>query len=335
MGKKKITINEIAERSGVSIATVSRILNQKNNVKPQTKQYVMDIIAQLEKEHGYEGHFSSPKNGSVILLVAEFNSPVLNDFAAGIQRAASSSGYHVITLDYSRYRIDLLSEINYLAQIISISGIIMLNNYEQASDIETLASHFPVVTAFTGSSSPKVGSIAIDNYLAGQTLANYVLSLNCKEIAVFAINDTFTFSKLRKNGIVDSLSQSGLNLPSYNLIELPGFDFGVATSMIRQRLQLHIKPDAIICINDALAAISIRELRKFGYQVPQDVIVTGFDNAEISTLVEPNLTTINQNPFQIGSQALNMLINMMENPDASAQHINLKGELIVRESTLR
>lgn len=335
MEKKKLTINEIAEKAGVSIATVSRIINGKQNVKPETEQYVLEIISQLEKEYGLDNRLSSNRSNPIILLIAEFDSPVLNDFAAGLQKVASNNGYHVITIDYSKHRIDLLSEINYLAKNIPISGIIMLNNYESTSDIESLTTRFPVVTAYTASESDKISSITIDDKIAGQTVANHVLSLGCKDVVILAINDTFGFSRLRKAGIIDTLNQAGVYIPEYNQIYLPGFDFGVAASMIRQRIQDHGRPDAIIGINDALAAIAIRESKRLGFLVPEDIIVVGFDNAEIATLVEPNLTTINQKSYHIGTQAANMLLSILEQPEFPAQHITLRGELIVRESTLR
>lgn len=335
MRTKKITINEIAEKAGVSIATVSRIINGKQNVKPETESYVLEIIAQLEKEYGLDPKLSANRNNPIILLIAEFDSPILNDFAAGVQKVAAGNGYHIITIDYSKHRIDLLTEINFLAKHIPISGIIMMNNYENTSDIESLTNRFPVVTAYTASESDRISSITIDDFAAGQTVANHVLSLGCRNIVILAINDTFGFSRIRKKGIVETLERSGITLPDYNQIHLPGFDFGVAASMIQQRIKNQGCPDAIIGINDALAAISIREAKRAGYRIPEDIIVVGFDNAEISTLVEPNLTTINQKPYQIGIQTTNMLLGVLNNPLYPLQHIFLQGELIVRESTLR
>ncbi|MCI8993405.1 MAG: LacI family transcriptional regulator [Eubacterium sp.] len=334
MEKKKLTINEIAKKANVSIATVSRIINGKKNVKPDTEQNVMNVIAQLEKEYGLDNRFLNRTN-PFILVVAEFDSPVLNDFAAGVQKKIFNRGYHVITIDYSKYRVNLLSEINYLAKNIPISGIIMLNNYEPVSDIESFTNRFPVVTAYTDSSSSKISLITIDDYLAGQTVANHILSLGCENIVLLAINDTFSFSRLRQKGILGTITQAGITIPEYNLIHLPGFDFDIASSLLRQRFQENGKPDAVIGINDALAAIAIRESKRFGYRVPEDILIAGFDNAEISTLTTPNLTTINQKSYHIGMQAANMILNTLEHPKQPVQHIVLQGELIVRESTLR
>lgn len=335
MEKKKLTINEIAKKAGVSIATVSRIINGKKNVKPDTEQYVLDIIAQLEKEYGLDNRLSINRTNPFVLLVAEFDSPVLNNFAAGLQKAIVTKGYHVVTIDYSKHRVNLMNEINYVAKNIPIAGIIMLNNYEPTSDIESLTNRFPVVTAYTHSDSSKITSITTDDYAAGQTVANHMLSLGCRNIVLLAINDTFCFSRLRERGILDTMAQTGITTPEYNLIHLPGFDFDIASSMLRQRIQEHGKPDAIIGINDALAAIAINVSKQFGFQIPEDLLVAGFDNAEISTLVSPNLTTINQRSFQIGLQAANMILNVLEHPELPAQHIVLQGELIVRGSTLR
>ena len=338
MRKKKITINDIADRAGVSTATVSRILNKKDVVKPETERHVWEVISELEEEYGSDTAFSRKRNSpdhSTILLIAELDSPVLNNFAAGIQKVTLNRGYHIIILDYTKHRVDLLSEINCLAKNIPFSGIIMLNNYESTEDIDSLTNRFPVVTAYTASESTKYSSITTDDRAAGRTIANHLLSLGCKDIVFLALNDSFVFSRLRVQGVCEALKSSGIELPKDNLIYLPSLDFGVASSLISQRLSSGPKPDAIIGVNDALAAVCIREARHAGYNVPDDILIAGFDNAEISTLVVPNLTTIDQSSYNIGVQTANMLLQAIENPNHQIQHILLRGELLVRESSTK
>ncbi len=335
MKKTKITINEIADRAGVSIATVSRIINGKKNVKSETEQYVLSIIAQLEQEYGLDTKFTSNRGKPIILSIADFDAPILNDFSTGVQRVLTNREYHLVTIDYSKHRVDLLSEISFLSQNIPLSGIMMLNNYENASDIASLATRFPVVTAYTSSEHEKIASITIDDYGSGQTIANHLLSLGCQNIVILSINDTVAFSRLRKNGILNALAQAKIQVPDYNQIHLPSFNTDVAASMIRQRINSQGKPDAIIGVNDALAAIAMRESKHLGFRIPEDILVAGFDNAEIACLVEPNLTTIHSKAYDIGAQAANMLLDMLNNPNIPAQHITLHGELIVRESTLK
>ncbi len=334
MNKKKLTINEIANQAGVSIATVSRVLNGKDSVKSETKEHVLQVIAQLERSHGVNILSSSNTNNPIVLLVAEYESPVLPNFSAGLQEVINEHGYHLVSIDYLKYRGNLSSEINFVAKNMPISAIIMLNNYEEESEVELIANRFPVLTAYANATSKKIASISIDDTLAGQTIANHLLSLGCKDIVLLTLNDSFNFSRLRVKGILETFQNEGIEIPDYNRITLTSLDFGIAASLISQRLQKYDKPDAIIAINDALAAIVIRESKRLGYQVPQDLLVTGFDNEDIATLIEPNLTTINQNSYYMGAQAAHILLDVMENPDKAMPHISLRGELIVRESTL-
>lgn len=335
MQRKKVTISRISEVSGLSTATISRALNGKGNVKPETEQYIMDVIAQLERENNIETPLISNRKNSIILLVAEFDSPVLNDFSSGLQKVAMNNGYHTIALDYTKHRVDLLKEINYLTKNIAISGIVMLNNYENNTELESLCSRFPIVNAFSTPDSSLMSSITIDDYQAGKTLANHILSIGCKKICLLCINDMFSFSKVRKMAIIDTFTNAGIELPQENIIELPGFDLDVAANMVHNLLVSSELPDAIIGINDALAATAMGEIKKLGYNIPNDIVVAGFDNASTSTLVEPNLTTINLRPYNLGTQAANILINELNHPNTPVQNIVLQGELIVRGSTLK
>ncbi len=333
MKKKKITIHDIAAKSGVSIATVSRVINGKSNVIPETRKNVLNAIAQLEEEYGTKAKATAKMRTPVILLAIDFGSPLLNDFSNGLQEALSEKEYYVFAIDSSKRPSDFINEINYLSNFVSISGIVLTHYYGNTADLERLQERYPVVAAGSPCIIDNVPSVAIDNHQAGLTIANHLLSLDCHNVVV--MYEEHDFSIIRRDAVLETYENAGFPVPDQNIMQLPGLDFSVASSRLRRYLSSYPAPDAIIAINDALASLTIHEIRRCGLRVPDDIRVVGFDNSEMAVLTSPTLTTIDQHAHDLGMQAANIILDIIGNHLSAPQHIIVQGDLIVRESTLR
>lgn len=329
----KITISEIADQSGVSPATVSRIVNGKDNVNEDTRRRVLNVIAELEKTRGISVSPGRKKKAPVILLVADFDSPVLNDFVSGLQKVALNNGYHVVALDYSKHRTDLLDEVSFLSRSISIAGLVMMNSYESTSTVESLWSRIPTIIAYTNVEVQNVSTIAIDNDACARTIANHLLSLGCRKPVLLGVDLNFAIERM--NAVKATFAEAGIEIPEEDTLLFPTLDLDAAASLLNQYLSTHKTPDAVFAINDLLASTAVSVLHKFDFRIPEDVMVAGFDNSTISTLIEPNLTTIDTRSYNVGTQAANLLLGSIRNPQLPPQHIAVQGNLIVRESTLR
>jgi DNA-binding LacI/PurR family transcriptional regulator len=331
--KEKITITEIAEKSGVSIATVSRIINGKESVKEATKLSVLNTINQLEEEYGITSKLLNRPSNSIILLIAELGSPIIDTFSAGLENCALRRGFHVITMDYSRNRTNFLDEFNYYAKTMSIAGVIMLNYYEEIFVLDSIALRYPIVVAFNHIESNTISSISTNDYVSAKAAIEYLISIGKKKIAILGLDNSFPFSTLREKGALTALKNANLTTPNEWIMHVPDFDFDMVSNTLQLLFNSQQIPDAIFAINDSLAAVCIREAKRFGYNIPNDIAIIGFDNSSIATLVDPNITTINQPSYQIGVQGANLLIDKIQNPDLPSQSIVLKGEFIVRGST--
>ncbi len=329
--KNVITINEIAEASGVSTATVSRVINGKNNVNQDTRRYVQEIISKLEEDRGISVQFTKKKNAPIILLAIDFDSPILNDFSSGVQKVALYNDFRVVAVDYTKHRSDFINEVDFLSKSISLAGIVMMNSYESESAIQALRSRLPIVIAYRDNAYENVSSVSVDNDLSSQLIANHLLSQGCRNIVILSV--PHGFSRMRRDAVIRTFDQAGYTIPECNTIQLPSLDLETAASLLHQYLETHEAPDAVFAINDLLAAAAVREIRKTGLRVPQDVLVAGFDNSEISTLIEPNITTIDVRPYNVGALAANLLIETLRDPSRQTQNIVLQGDLIVRDST--
>ena len=137
----------------------------------------------------------------------------------------------------------------------------------------------------------------------------------------------------REKGFLSALRKAGLQANSNWILHITEIDFDIAVSVITSLLKGSDRPDAIYCVSDVYGAATIKAIQNYGLRVPEDIAVVGFDNISLSKMVVPALTTINQPKKQLGHQACEILINLIENPSTPPQHILLDTELIVRSST--
>lgn len=330
----KITITKIAEKSGVSIATVSRILNGKGTVKQDTKNKVLSVIEQLEKEYGTTANLRNQTRNSIILLIAESDSPILTEFSTGLHEAAYAKGYQIIIIDYLQIKNNFLETFQSLSKIMPIAGLIMHNCYESQEVMESIAVKYPVIIAFNSQfKSDIISALYNDNYAACQMLCQYLLSIGKRHFAIMSLNDEFKFSTDRERGVLDTLHENGLDIPDNWIVRLPTLNTDLAVNEMDILLSGEQRPDAVIAINDTLAAACLKVALDHDLNVPEEIAITGFDNAPISSMVIPNITTMAQPGREIGIQAVNLLIEKINNPSLPTKHLTFKNEFLVRQST--
>ncbi|MDE6406042.1 MAG: substrate-binding domain-containing protein, partial [Lachnospiraceae bacterium] len=179
-----------------------------------------------------------------------------------------------------------------------------------------------------------VSYITIDNLEATRKMLRYILNTGRRQIALINSDPArYTYAKLRLQGYYETLEQAGIAVNPQHIVTVPDGNFSTAVPAISALLKTANLPDAIFCASDIMAAAALRACALEGFRVPQDIMVAGFDNIDISVMTTPNITTINQPRHDMGFMACTQLLSMIADPMKLPQRFILDTELIIREST--
>lgn len=330
---KKITIAQLASEANVSVATVSRIINKNGYVKPETREKVIKAMEKLDYQP-YVKKFedNSLRSKSLLICFPDFRNPFYGEIIEGIQATAFSRGYLPFDFQASNPR-NALKEYEFIMKENNFCGLLLAHNVSNTELLSQLRLRYPIVMCSEHCNQPNISFVSIDNTYAVQTAINYLLSIGRTKISFINSLLTNNYSRLREKGFHDAMTHAGLSIPADWITHISDINFEMAVSAVTRILSGENHPDAFFCVSDVYAAAAIKAIQNVGLRVPQDISVVGFDNIDLSRMTVPSITTIKQPSFDIGQQACNLLINLIENPSAPAEHILLNTELIVRDST--
>jgi len=333
--KEKIRIADIAAAAGVSNATVSRVLNGQNIVNPRTYEKVISAMNVLGYHHNISINTLSNKstlNDLIVLTLPSINNPFYNSVVRGVQSAAQRYGYYTLL-----YSTELDEEnLNRFLSLIrdnNVAGVITLNNLTAAA-LNKIAAVTTVVQCCEFCEDTDSSYVSIDDYQATKTALQHFLDRGRRRIAFVNGPMRFKYARHRQRGYMDFMRENELEFRDDWIVQLSDINFDIALASITQLLSKEDRPDAVFAVSDIFASAAIKVARKLGLQVPQDLMVIGFDNVDISLMSEPPITTVNQPKMQMGYMACEVLFERIHAPDAPSKQILLDTELIVRDSTM-
>lgn len=330
--RDKTTIMEIAEKAGVSIATVSRILNRKDNVREETRRKVLDAMLALDYRVDLSDGIDSSSSTVILMSVPELRNPIYSAIFDGAQAAALRQGYHVLTHQVSDLN-PTYEEYESLLKNCPAAGLLLLNSVSDTTLAEKLNERCPIVMCSEYCENVDVSYVSIEDRLAGKAATDYLISIGRKRIAMLNSAIGHKYARHREEGYRNALKQAGLSADPSWVVHLSDVNFDLALSAATHMLMSHHRPDAFFAVSDVYAAAVIKACRKMGLSVPQDISVVGFDNTDITQMTDPTITTVSQPGYQLGYQACDMLIAKVRNPGMPNRQILLETELIVRGST--
>jgi LacI family repressor for deo operon, udp, cdd, tsx, nupC, and nupG len=330
--KKRATYQQIASETGVSIATISRILTGSSNVANETREQVLSVLA----DHGYdiaEIQARKPPEGKNILIfnIPSMENPFYSQIAQGAKSAASRHRYHLL-INEEHINEDNFSNITGLIQKFNVAGLITTNHVPREL-LRKLNSMVPLVQCCEFDEELKIPYVSIDDIAATRKTMEYLFSLGRKNIAFISGPFRYKYARHRLRGYVEFLEKAGIERNKEFIIQLPGINYEMAVSTAEHLLCSLKKPDAFYCTSDVYAAAVIKACARLGLNIPRDVVVAGFDNIDISSIITPTITTTNQPKFQLGFSSCELLVELINNPAMTIRNILLETELIVREST--
>ena len=325
----KATLTQIAEKAGVSIATVSRILNDTGRVSPPTRQKVLSAMRELEYHSAAR---PAPLYQSILVLVPDFANPFYANIIDGIQQTAHDNHFEAFLVQTK----DVYPSSGYYLNLFKkggFSGVLWLSSTPPGELLADIEQHCPIVMCCEYPEDHPCSYVSIDDATAAYRAVNYLISTGCKRIGFVNCSLKYKYARHRRAGYLRALEHAGLRFNPEWYVNIPSIDYTLAYSAILQTLNSDSVPDAIFTCSDVFAAATINAAQSLGIRVPEDLSVIGFDNIETSRMTQPPITTIAQPGFQMGQQACSILVEKIGNPDLPHRHILLNTELIIRSST--
>jgi LacI family transcriptional regulator len=331
----RVKIEDVARQAAVSAATVSRVLNHPEIVRPELRDKVTRAIAELS--YTRDSAARALKSGRMRTIGAIVPTLGLGIFAEGVealQNRLSESGY---TLFIANSQYDERRELQELQSLIErgIDGIVLVGG-THAPELRALVRQagVPVITTYVSKALGSFPAIGIDNQRATRELTQYLLKLGHVRFGAIAnVPPSNDRSRARLDGIQKALADAGIHLEPTRIVRAD-FSLAQGRSALRQLMSEHPDTTAVICTTDTLAIGAIAEARKLGLGVPQQLSITGFDDVELAAQVDPPLTTISVPAAEIGRGAADYLINAIAGLPIP-KSVQLPYRLIMRDSTAR
>ncbi|NWA28547.1 LacI family DNA-binding transcriptional regulator [Pseudomonas gingeri] len=328
-----MTIHEIARLTGVSIATVSRVINGTGRVGAVTREKVQACIA--EQGFTLNRHASSlrsARSNLLLALVPDLGNPFYAEVIRGINNVARRQGYSLLVCDTGaeaeagRTFYEMLK--NHQAD-----GVICLDPETTQHALAQDAALMPWVACCEFDRDAAVPYVGIDNAEAARAAVSYLIGRGYQRVALINGDPRFLYARERERGFREALEQASLQ-PMLDGIVVAG-DVGMEDGRLAasQLLALKVRPDAILAASDMLAIGAMLAIREARLSIPQDVAVMGFDNIPFSAATQPALSTVAQPSLRLGESAAKLLLNKINNPNQPSSGVLLEHELVVRGST--
>lgn len=332
----KVTIKQIAKLADVSIATVSKIVNHKDErISEQTRQRVLKII----DEQGYipnrvASSMVTKSTKSLGLVVPDIANPFFPEMARGAEDAANQEGYALILCNSDN---NTDKEVKYIEMLQEkmVDGIILnVSSVLSAHEEELLRVGIPIVTV-----DRKIKGIhdeafvSVNNEEGAYKAVDYMIDRGYKKIVHISGPMNAANTPERYSGYLKAHKARGIELPEVHIMS-GEYSTQCGYEAIKELVSNNDEFDSVFCGNDMIAFGAIRALHELGIDVPKDIGVVGFDDIYISRLVTPELTTIRQPVYQLGYKAAELLIKRIQKEEINRHEYILDTELIIRKSTI-
>lgn len=331
----KITIKEVAKEAGVSIATVSMIINKKDkNITDATRKKVLEVV----KKHNYipnamAGSLVTQRTNIIGLILPDITNPFFPGIARGAEDKANKSGYSIIfcntddQLEVEEKYIENLTKKMVDGMIIAHSS----NSKKMPKILERCKA--PVILIDRDFYSENIrGKVLVDNLNGAYKGVNYLIKNGYKKIAFLSGSLKTRTATDRLEGYKMALKDNSIKF-NERLVKSGEYRIEWGKNGVKKLLTANEDFDSIFCGNDLIAIGAMKELKENGYHIPEDIGVMGFDDIYMSGLVDPSLTTIRQPIYEMGYKAMELLIDNINNKNNSINNLQ-KMESIILETKI-
>lgn len=325
------TIRDVANAAGVSVATVSRVLNGSASVSAKTRLRVLQVM----REAGYVPNvlgrnLRTSATHMLLVILPTFSNQFYSRILRGIEDAAREAGYQVM---FCPTHNDLSIEEGYMRLLDnqSADGVIFLSSRQSAAQLTALARRRPAVFCCEPMPGAPLSCVSIDNYRAGYETVEALVRRGHERIAILYHGGTYS-AVLRRQGYHKALLDAGLPVRKAYMIETD-YRWQSGEAACERLLALPEPPTAVFCVSDLLAAGVMRALAQKGLRAGRDMAVVGFDDTAVASLLTPALSSVAQPRREIGRTAVGLLLHRMEELTGPAEYVYLPFTLMHRGSS--
>lgn len=332
----RVRMADVARQAGVSLMTVSRVVNNKGDVSADTRQHVQTTIKQL----GYRPSdvargLVTKRTGAIGLVVPDVSNPYFSEIVRGAEHVAYAKNYSVLLCNTEE---DTKRELAVLQSLEEkrVDGIVLCSSRLAEDELEEAISRHPAAVLvnrrleFTDERAG-VGAVTLDDVAGGQRGTQHLLDSGHRAIGFLAGPPTSYSGRGRKEGYRTAMTAAGVLPPSEWIIHCaPTVEGG----RLRAHELLGNQPEltALFCFNDLVAIGALQTCVDLGIKVPSDIAVVGFDDIPLAALVTPALTTCRVSRYELGTRAMDLLLERIDGCTDECQEIVLPTELVVRNS---
>lgn len=330
---KTITINDVARQSGVSIATVSRVLNDPSRVKKETYDKVMTVIHDLQYECS-SLNLKIDKSGSklVAIFLPTIQSETLSEIAKGALEGLEKNNIDSFIWNANE---NTNTEMRGLSVLLErqTQGAIFITSCVEDVPLVDIYSQIPVVAIERAVPDKEHLDVIVGNAVQGmELLVEHLYEQGHRSIGFLCGDISGSTSSVKTHAYKKALLKRNIEWDASKVVS-SGWTRRCGYFGAKQLLGLHPDVTAIICISDELAIGTYSAIDELGYRCPEDISVAGFDGAPSSDLLIPKLTTVDKNGYDMGRIAADRIFQRMNHPNIEVDRIVQPMKLIVRDST--
>jgi DNA-binding LacI/PurR family transcriptional regulator len=327
------TAKDVAERAGVSFATVSRVINNRESVSPEIRDKVQQAIKALGYRPSRAAQLLRAKRGHVLgLIISDIQNPFFTAVARGIEDVAYQHGYSLILCNTDE---DSDKEQLYLdvMRAEAVAGVILATTVEDNPSVGRLVENgIPVVAIDRHLNDPNIDSVMVDSVQGTLEAMSHLIDMGHRRIGLICGPKTITTMCERHAGYILAHQQHGLSL-SPELMRFGSLKQAGGYACAQELLQLPSPPTALFAANNLMALGALHAIHERGLGVPQDISIISFSDMPWASLLQPPLTVIAQPDYELGQKAAELLLERLDKPYKPVSSLQLGLQMIVRSST--
>lgn len=336
MIKKNLSIKQIAEISGVSVATVSRVINKNGRFSKETEERVLKVI----RDNNYKTNLVAKslrinQTNTIGVIVPDIKNEFFASIVAEIEEYFFEKGGFTVFICNTNGEQE--KELDYLASLDSkgVDGLIYISGKNDTLHT-SVRRDIPVVCIDRKPAvEQKIAIVESDNFKGGYIATQYLIDKNCKNILILKNKNNTSTSIERYKGYCKALEKNGFAIDVRNVINLDNTHFDDAKMVIDDLVKKGYNFDGIFATNDWIALGALHALKGNNIKVPENVKIIGFDNVSVSRYSYPSITTIEQDKPLMGKTAAEILLDLISNKNEynKDMHVTLPVSLVKRETT--
>lgn len=331
---KKITIYQVAERAGVAISTVSRVLNDSPNVSEQTKRRVKEAITDLNfRPQVSARNLASRKPQMLAIAVPSFTTPFFNEVLKGVKDEIREMDLDIIIYNTGSKNPEEAVE-NFFDRGTADALIAISININERIHQQIQGSGIP--TVLVGSSHPEYNYYELNDFNGGFIAADHLIKQGFQKLSMILPAMNTKASEERRRGFVEAMREYNIPVEDRFFVrgdstKHAGFTEEAGYEAVQRMKEMGEFPEAIFCMNDTQAIGAFHGLSQLGLKIPDDIALMGYDNIKFTRYLD--LTTVDQQMHKVGMMATKKLAELIKNPDIGLEQTKIQPVLVKRNST--